>query len=173
MALALGSLLGEGAVMLDARADDREAAIRLVGGMLVAGGVVDEVYVEAMLDREASVSTAIGEGIAIPHATLAGGDSVHRDGIAVARFPSGVLWGTETVTVVIGLAARGRGHIALLARLARMLLDSETSDRLRTVQTVPELRVLFEHSGRISTNLERRRSGGSAGASLPRGASSA
>ena len=39
-------------------------------------GAVDPSYVDAMLERENSVSTFVGEGVAIPHGTLAGKDAV-------------------------------------------------------------------------------------------------
>jgi PTS system mannitol-specific IIA component len=51
------------------------------------------------------------------------------------RFPDGVDWRDETVTVVVGLAARGMGHIALLAQLAAVLLEPARAEALRSATT--------------------------------------
>src|SRR5215831_10370671 len=83
------------AIRLDAQATDRDDAIRQCGQMLVSVGAVDATYVEAMLERERSISTYVGEGVAIPHATAAGKSAVARDALAVLRFPAGVDWGGE------------------------------------------------------------------------------
>ena len=39
---------------------------------LVEIGAVEPAYVDAMLERERSISTYVGEGVAIPHGTLVG-----------------------------------------------------------------------------------------------------
>ena len=44
-------------------------AITEAGRLLVASGAVDEAYVDAMHERETSVSTFMGNGLAIPHGT--------------------------------------------------------------------------------------------------------
>lgn len=134
----LVSLLGEDSIRLDETATDRDDAIRRVGAVLVNSGAVDPSYVDAMLKREASVSTWVGENFAFPHATLAGKDAVRRDAIAVVRFPAGVDWGGHDVRVAVGIAARGRGHIALLSRLATVLLDPGAALALREAST-PEM----------------------------------
>ncbi|MEA3183661.1 MAG: mannitol system component, partial [Ilumatobacteraceae bacterium] len=50
-------LLDASAVRLGQRADDFRHAIRQVGDVLVSVGAVSEDYVEAMLEREESIST--------------------------------------------------------------------------------------------------------------------
>ena len=62
----MADLLSRDAVVLDAEASSADEAIRLTGGVLVAAGAVDASYVDAMLQREQSVSTYMGEGFAIP-----------------------------------------------------------------------------------------------------------
>jgi PTS system mannitol-specific IIA component len=77
----------------------------------------------------------VGEGIAVPHGTLAAGEFVRRDAIAVLRFPDGVDWNGNDVRVCVGIAAVGGRHIALLSRLATVLLDPEAASALRTATT--------------------------------------
>src|SRR5215813_7062133 len=121
----LVGLLEERAIHLACAATDRDDAIRQCGQTLVSIGAVDPTYVDAMLERERSISTYVGEGVAIPHATLAGKTAVRRDALAVLRFPDGVSWGGEQVVVCVAIAARGDGHVAMLAELAQILLVPE------------------------------------------------
>ena len=127
----LTDLLAPASIRLDAVAADRDDAIRQAGAALIEAGAVDPSYVDAMLERENSVSTYVGEGVAIPHGTLAGKDAVTDDAIVVLRFPAGVDWGGNDVSVAVGIAAKGNGHIALLSQLATVLLDPEKAAALR------------------------------------------
>jgi mannitol PTS system EIIA component len=127
----LVGLLEERAIRLAESAADRDDAIRQCGNILVAIGAVDPTYVEAMLERERSISTYVGEGVAIPHATLAGKAAVRRDALAVVRFPNGVDWGGEPVVVCVAIAAIGDGHVDILAELAQILMDPDRARELR------------------------------------------
>ena len=131
----LTQILAGTSIRLAARASDRDDAIRQVAAALVEAGAVDEDYADAMLDRENSVSTYIGEGVAVPHATLAGKHAVIQDAIAVLRFPDGVEWDGNDVTVAVGIAAQGNGHIALMSQLAIVLLDGDRAHALRHATT--------------------------------------
>lgn len=140
---ALTSLLAEDSIQLDRTATDRFDAVRQSGAALVAAGAVDESYVDAMIQRENTVSTFVGEGVAIPHGTLAGKESVKRDALVVLRFPDGVDWEGNTVYVTVGIAAAGGGHIALLSQLAEILLDPEKAEQLRTATSREQVYALL------------------------------
>jgi mannitol PTS system EIIA component len=142
----LAALLREGGIQLAASATDRLDAVNQAGTLLVACGAAEPSYVGSMLRRETTVSTYVGNGVALPHGTIAGKNAVHRDALSLLRFPDGVDWNGETVHIVVGLAAHGGGHIAMLARLADVLLDRATVDRILTA-TSPE-DVLAEFSAR-------------------------
>ncbi len=131
----LTELLAASSIRLDAKATGRDDAIRQAGAALIEAGAVDPSYVDAMLERENSVSTFVGEGVAIPHGTLAGKDAVKDDAIVVLRFPDGVDWDGNDVSVAVGIAARGNGHIALLSQLATVLLDPDKAAALRAATT--------------------------------------
>lgn len=119
------------AIRLDAVASSREDAIAQCGRTLLGIGAVGPEYIDSMLERERSISTYVGEGVAIPHGTLAGKDVVRHDAICVLRFPGGVDWDGERVDLCVGIAARGDGHVRLLAELAQILLDPDLARRLR------------------------------------------
>jgi PTS system mannitol-specific IIA component len=119
------------AIRLDASAADKETAIRLCGALLVEIGAADARYVEAMVDREKSVSTYLGEGVAIPHGTLEGKDHVRRDALAVVRFADPIEWGDGPVTVCIAIAAVADRHVDILTQLAEVLMDPDQARELR------------------------------------------
>ncbi|HYK98664.1 MAG TPA: HPr family phosphocarrier protein [Candidatus Acidoferrales bacterium] len=123
-------VLPASSVRVGASAADRDAAIDIVGGMLVANGTVTPAYVDEMRAREQIVSTYLGNGIALPHGTNEGRSAVRRTGLAVAQFPAGVPWGDERAYLVIGLAALAEEHIGVLARLANILGDEALCRRL-------------------------------------------
>lgn len=104
-----------------------------------------------MLERERSISTYVGEGVAIPHGTLAGKGAVHRDALAVLRFPEGVDWGGSPVTVCVAIAARGDGHVALLSELAQILLDPDRARALRESTEIDDVLRLLEPVGEEHT----------------------
>jgi PTS system mannitol-specific IIA component len=137
-ARSLAELLDLEAIDLDARADSKLAAVRACGEALVRVGAVKPAYVEAMLEREGTISTYVGEGVAIPHGTLAGKEAVIRDALCYLRFVEPVDWGEgDEVTVCVGIAAAGDGHVAVLAQLAQVLMDPDQAQALRDA-TKPE-----------------------------------
>ena len=136
---ALTTLLAEGSIRLDSHAEDRFDAVRQCGAALLEAGAVDESYIDAMLQREHSVSTFVGEGVAIPHGTLAGKEAVKHDALVVLRFPDGVDWEGNQVSVCVGIAAAGGGHIALLSQLAEILLDPAKAEQLRTATSAEQV----------------------------------
>jgi PTS system mannitol-specific IIA component len=144
MAEMVGALLEPRAIRLSESAADRDDAIRRCGQVLVEIGAVDPTYVEGMLARERSISTYVGEGVAIPHSTADGRSAVRRDALAVLRFPDGVQWGEWPVTVCVAIAAVGDGHVDILAELAQILLDPDRARRLREATVVGDVIALLE-----------------------------
>jgi mannitol PTS system EIIA component len=139
----LADLLSADRVVLGGTAGGWEDAVRQVGEVLVSSGAVSPDYVDAMVERERSVSTFVGEGVAIPHGTLAGRDLVSRDTLCVVQFPAGVDWHGDEVVLCIGIAARGDGHVPILARLAELLMEPDRAAALRTAATPGEVVALL------------------------------
>jgi PTS system mannitol-specific IIA component len=142
-------VLDPASVRLDATAADRDDAIRQCGQALLCAGAVEPAYIDTMIERERSVSTYVGEGVAIPHGTLAGKDAVHRDAICVLRFPGEVDWDGAGVVLCIGIAARGDGHVRLLSELAQILLDPDQARALRETDDVDEVIRLLQPAGEL------------------------
>ena len=79
-------------IEMNVPSEDREAAIRRVGGMLVRGGYVEEEYIEGMLARDNSFSTYMGNMIALPHGENKYKENILSTGIAVVTYPDGIEW---------------------------------------------------------------------------------
>ena len=122
--------------------DDKEAVIRRAGQMLVDSGCVDADYIPAMIKREESFATHIGNGIAIPHGVEEAKAKIKRTGLSVQLFPDGTPWGDVTVKVVIGIAGAGDDHLDILANIATKLAAPEAVDALMD-KTPEELQIFF------------------------------
>jgi phosphocarrier protein FPr len=84
-----------------------------------------------MLRREASMSTFLGAGVAIPHGTFDDKGLVCRTSVSVVQVPAGVEWEPgEQVYLVIGIAACSDEHVDLLQRLAELVEDESLVRRL-------------------------------------------
>jgi mannitol PTS system EIIA component len=140
----VADLLDRRAIRLAEPAADREDAIRRCGQALIDVGAVEPSYLDSMLARERSISTYVGEGVAIPHGTLAGKDVVRRDALSFLRFPAGVDWDGSMVTVAIGIAACGDGHVGILAALAQILLEPDRAQALRQATDVDDVLRLLQ-----------------------------
>lgn len=123
-------VLARDAIALGQSATGMDEAIDFVGGILVDRGIVGVGYIPGMKDREETVSTYLGNGVALPHGTIATQDEIRGTGIVVAQYPDGVDWGAGTAHLVIGLAAQGDEHVAVLSQLAEVLQDEELCEQL-------------------------------------------
>ncbi len=127
--LASGILAPE-SIVLETGGASREEAIARAGELLVASGAVDASYVEAMHEREKSVSTYMGNLLAIPHGTNEAKPSIRQTAISFVRYDGGVDWKGKDVKFVIGIAAAGDDHLKLLGKLAEIFLDADQVARL-------------------------------------------
>lgn len=137
-------LLSDNTVLLDIPLADRESAIRaLVRTAAEAGRVSDvEAVVTAALAREDTGSTAVGSGVAIPHARCAG---VTAPVVVFARATSpGVDWDapdSEPARLLFLIAVPeglGNEHLKILASLARALARGGLREELLKVTSVSE-----------------------------------
>ncbi len=118
-------------IRLAASPDDKEAAIRQVGQLLVDTGHIQPGYIESMLEREEVANTYLGKGISIPHGVPKDRDLINRTGISVAQVPDGVTWNPgETAHLIVGIAAKTDEHLDVLRRLTRVLGNQELVQEL-------------------------------------------
>ena len=137
------SVLGAEAVRLGLEAADKEDALRQCGAVLVEIGAAGPEYADAILEREQSVSTYMGEGFAIPHGTDASRDYINRAALAFLQFPAGIDWNGKQCFVCIAIASKSDEHIGILQSLAMVLSDTDSAKRLRETTDVNEVLALL------------------------------
>lgn len=113
-------------IRLGATAGDKLDAIRQAGELLVNTGCVAPEYVEGMLARERTMSTYLGNGVAIPHGEYDNLSHVYQTAISVLQLPAGIEWEEgELAHLIIGIAATSNEHVGVLASLAEVVEDEE------------------------------------------------
>lgn len=130
-------------IVLGAPAATREEAIERAGQLLVEVGAVDGSYVAAMHEREQSVSTFMGNGLAIPHGTNEAKDSIRTSAMSFIRYDEPVDWNGKETRFVIGIAGADGGHMALLSKIAKIFSKKETVAQLEAAQTPEEILDIF------------------------------
>lgn len=135
-------LLKKDAIELNTSVASKSDAIdKLIALHEKAGNLVDvNAYKEAILAREAQGSTAIGEGIAVPHAKS---ESVKTPGLSAITVPNGVdyeaLDGKNSdILFMIAAPLDGDLHLEILSRLMVMLMEPEFCASLRGAKTADE-----------------------------------
>jgi PTS system mannitol-specific IIC component len=78
-----------------------------------------------MHEREESVSTYVGNGLAIPHGTNEAKGSIRSSGLSFIRYPHGIDWNGDgqLARFVVGIAGAGGDHLTLLGNIAHVFLD--------------------------------------------------
>lgn len=122
----------------------KEEAITAAGKLLYELGYVNESYIPAMLEREKTVSTYMGLGVAIPHGTSEAKDEVKKTGIVLLQYPEGVDFGDEKAYLVFGIAGIGNEHLDLLAKIGAVIEEEENLDKLKKATTPEEILKMFQ-----------------------------
>lgn len=131
-------------IKLSGSARTRDDAIREVGALLVESGNVTQAYADAMFDREASVSTYMGNFLAIPHGTNEAKDGILSSALAVIRYDEPIDWDGNPVRFVVGIAGKGDEHLGILSGVAIAFSDDDTVAKLQEASTPQELADLFD-----------------------------
>lgn len=122
-------------------ATKQDAIDRLVALHSNAGNLCDKLaYRDAIIDRESAGSTAIGGGIAVPHAKSS---SVVNAGLSAITVPSGVDYGAPdgvATDLIFMIAAPPNGdvHLDILSRLMTLLMDNAMVNALRNAKSNEE-----------------------------------
>ena len=130
-------------IRIHAGAATQEEALQEVSGMLVSVGADTPAYLDAMRQREATVSTFMGNGLAIPHGTNDAKDAILASALAVIRYDGGVDWAGDQANFVIGIAGRGDEHLEILSQIAILFSDDDDVARLAAASTPEELYALL------------------------------
>jgi mannitol PTS system EIICBA or EIICB component len=140
----LGDLLPESAIVLDGKAGTRDEAITEAGELLVASAAVEPAYVRFMHERETSVSTFMGNSLAIPHGTNDAKASILASGLSFVRYPQGIDWNGKEAKFVVGVAGVGDEHLALLGKIAKVFVDPDKVSALEAATTKADVAAVLD-----------------------------
>jgi PTS system nitrogen regulatory IIA component len=152
--MTLAKLLSPGVVLPDLQATERWQAITEIVDFLVAGGSLAaqdrEEVLAALRQREETMSTGIGFGIAIPHASS---DCVAEVLTAFARSDKGIEFDSldnelvHFIVLFIVPKNQFQAHLRTLAAIAKFLNDRVVREELASAQgTEGILEVFHRHS---------------------------
>lgn len=138
----------------DLKARDKKAAIKEMLQKLVSTGRLKEEAArkaeKAVQKREAQGSTAIGKGLAIPHAKDCGFiDDVlgvfarSKDGLPFDSVDGGPVY---VLFLVISPDGQAKEHLDLMRRIARLHLDEKTLKYLATDERLVSLTEIFKEA---------------------------
>ncbi|MGP9843049.1 PTS sugar transporter subunit IIA [Brachybacterium sp. 107] len=136
-------ILSPESIVLTGTATDSASGIDEAGALLVGAGAVDQGYVDAMHAREATVSTFMGNGLAIPHGTNDAKSTIKRSAMSFVRYPDGIEWNGNPTKFVIGIAGVGNEHLELLQKVAMTFSDPAQVERLEQATSAEEILAIF------------------------------
>lgn len=130
---------------------DRNEAIKLIVERLKAQKKItdEKKFYEAILNREAVVSTGIGMGVAIPHAKL---PELSDFFIAVGIQKKGIDWGAldnlpvTLIFLIGGPDDKQAQYLKILSQLTLALRDQDRRKKMLTYTSPKEIINLFENS---------------------------
>lgn len=135
-------LLDKKSILIGAAPASKAEAIDTLIDLQVKGGRIADAdgYRKGILAREALSSTAVGEGIAIPHAKS---DAVKAPSLAAMTIPGGVDYEAmdgEPSNLIFMIAAPNDGdvHLEVLSRLMTVLMDEDFRARLTAAKSAEE-----------------------------------
>ncbi len=135
-------LLSINSIKLNASPKSKSEAIDMLIDLQVKGGNIadKEAYKKGILAREEKGSTAVGEGIAIPHAKS---EAVKAPSLAAMTVPDGVDYEAlddEPSNLLFMIAAPNDGdvHLEVLSRLMTILMDEDFRDDLLKAKDADE-----------------------------------
>ena len=144
-------LLKKESIELGVTVSTKEEAIdRLISLMDAGGRLKDKAgYKEGILAREQLGSTAIGEGIAIPHAKV---EAVREPGLAAMVVPEGVdyeAFDGSLANLIFMIAAPAEGadvHLEALSRLSTLLMNPGFKEGLLGAKTKEEFLTVIDEA---------------------------
>jgi mannitol/fructose-specific phosphotransferase system IIA component (Ntr-type) len=138
----ISELLSPARINLNLRTHDRDAVIEeLVEQMpeLADEPAARQTLLRALREREKLHSTAIGDGIAVPHARNALVGIVSHPVMVFGRHATGIAFGAlDSLPVQLFfllVAPTVTQHLAILARLSRLLRDPKLVQKLLVTET--------------------------------------
>lgn len=141
----LSRLLNESLIELDLKAEDKEGVLREIVEIVYAAGIIDnrEKLLEELMSRERMLSTAVGNGIAIPHPRNPHPTLFKKPNIFMARSITGVDFSSPDNKKVhlffMTCAPNMMVHLRLMAKISKLLHVEGVIDRLMQISGSDEI----------------------------------
>ncbi|MDR3541457.1 MAG: PTS sugar transporter subunit IIA [Desulfosporosinus sp.] len=133
-------IFNENNIELNLARESKSAAILRAGELLRKNGYVRSEYLEGMAKREQSLTTYVGNGVAIPHGLPEYIPYILKSGLVMLQYPEGVDFGEgNTAYVLIGIAGKDDEHLELLSTIALVCQDEENVTRLKLALSKQEI----------------------------------
>ena len=137
------SVLNLGQIRIHSGSVAKDDAMAEAARILQYAGAVTGAYLDAMRQREQTVSTYMGNELAIPHGTNETKDAILASALSFVRYDGGVDWDGEKVTFVVGIAGKGDEHLDILSQIALIFSEEEEVERLKAAATPEDLYALL------------------------------
>ena len=136
-------VLNVGQIRIHPGSVTREQAMKEAAEILESAGAVTSAYFDAMQLREQTVSTYMGNELAIPHGTNETKEAILDSALSFVRYDGGVDWDGNPVTFVVGIAGKGDEHLEILSQIALLFSEDDDVARLKAAQTPEDLFALL------------------------------
>lgn len=135
----MSQVLNVSQIRIEGEATTKLEAMREAHTILVDAGAVTADYLPAMLDREAVVSTYMGNFLAIPHGTNESKESILKSSLSFVRYPQAIDWDGNPVHFVVGIAGIENQHLEILSKIAIVFSDEDEVAALLAATSVNEI----------------------------------
>ncbi|NWO13950.1 BglG family transcription antiterminator [Virgibacillus sp.] len=141
-------VLNENLIKTQAEVQDRDSAVKLSGELLLKNNLIEEKYIQAMLDnvKENGTYIVIAPGIAMPHARPEYG--AKDIGFSIVTLKEPIVFGHRTndpVRIVIGLCAIDHEtHLTALSELVGVLNQEEKLEEILNAKTAEDIMRIFK-----------------------------
>jgi len=119
------SVLQESQIRADGTATTKMEAMREAHEILQEAGAVTADYLPAMIEREKTVSTYMGNFLAIPHGTNEAKDAIKASALSFVRYATPIDWDGNPVRFVVGIAGVENQHLDILSKIAIVFSDDD------------------------------------------------
>ncbi|MBN1480070.1 PTS sugar transporter subunit IIA [candidate division KSB1 bacterium] len=135
-------------ILLDMDALSKKEAITKTVNKMKESGAISNAgkFLEAVFERESLGSTAIGRGMALPHART---QHIENITIAMVRLKNGIDFDaadgqTVNLLFLLGTPLKTVGeYLSVLAKLSKILKNDKTRDKLLKAKSPSEVRTLL------------------------------
>ncbi|WP_228514186.1 PTS sugar transporter subunit IIA [Frondihabitans sp. VKM Ac-2883] len=133
------SVLQKSQIKAEGTATTKLEAMREASEILLEAGSVTADYLPAMIEREKSVSTYMGNFLAIPHGTNEAKNAILKSALSFVRYTTPIDWDGNPVHFVVGIAGIENEHLDILSKIAIIFSDDDQVQALRDADGVDEI----------------------------------